>query len=153
MRPGADACTDRVGGADARTKSLADAGAYLFAELRAESSAEFLTIAVAYVVTELRAESSAEFRTIAVSYVSAELNADVGPDLRADVSAEPRANAGPDRALQRLLVEWVQQRGFERPLRVRRDDTRRPADLRLGPQHALPLLRRELRRRPLRALE
>ena len=107
VRPGADACTDadadvishvcpdRVGGADARTKSLADAGAY--------------------VVTELCAESSAEFRTIAVSYVSAELNADVGPDLRADVSAEPRANAAPDhilspeqcadRSLQRLHGE------------------------------------------------
>ena len=53
--------------------------------------------------------------TDAVSNISADLRADVGPD---DVSAEPRANAGPDhipspeqranRALQRLLAEWVQ---------------------------------------------
>jgi hypothetical protein len=95
--------------------------------------------------------------------IYAQAAADVGAELFADVSAEPRANASPDhilsteqradRALQRLLAEWVQQRGFERPLRVRRDDERRPADLRLGQQHALPLLRRELRRRPRRALE
>ena len=65
--------------------------------------------------------------------IYAQAAADVGAELFADVSAEPRANAGPDhilspeqradRALQRLPGVWVSRRGFERPLRVRRDDT------------------------------
>ena len=90
MRPGADhvpctdadadvishACPDCVAGADARTKSLADAGAYVFAD-----------------------DSSAEFLTIAVAYGLAEPLADVGPELCADLVAQPRANAGPDHIL------------------------------------------------------
>ena len=104
MRPGADACTDadadvishacpdRVGGADARTKSLADAGAYVVTELCAESSAEFRTIAVSYVFAELSSDVGPELRADAVAYVFADPRADGAPELRADESPDLRAD-------------------------------------------------------------
>ena len=122
-----------------------DGRAYALAEPRADASSKrdilpvFSTVERAFARADLRADVEPVFSTVERAFARA--------DLRADV--EQRT----DRALQRLLGHWVQQREFERPLRVRRDDERRATDLRLGQQHALPLLRRELRRRRRRALE